>query len=100
MPNPMDAQLREVRRRESAESPADFSQLVPFLRDRNAQARGLALEHLVPHTLQGSPHRNIFFDGLGGGGLQKPTENNVVKDLKLLCRDQLVRRAAVFFIFY
>ncbi|EKM82038.1 hypothetical protein AGABI1DRAFT_119047 [Agaricus bisporus var. burnettii JB137-S8] len=70
----MDAQLRE---------------LIPFLRDRNVQARALALEHLVQHTLQGSPHRNIFFAGLGGGGLQKPKENNVVKDLKILCRDQL-----------
>ncbi|KAG6855907.1 hypothetical protein H0H87_009513 [Tephrocybe sp. NHM501043] len=71
----MDAQLRE---------------LIPFLRDRNPQVRQIALSHLLPHTPQGSPHRNIFFTGLQGGGLQtKPKEADIIKDLKLLCRDQL-----------
>ncbi|KXN86739.1 hypothetical protein AN958_09730, partial [Leucoagaricus sp. SymC.cos] len=64
-------------------------QLVPFLRDRNVQVRALALENLVPQTPKGSLHRNIFFTGLGGGGLQKPKESDIVKDLKILCRDQL-----------
>lgn len=51
--------------------------------------RALALENLVPHTPKGSPHRNIFFAGLSGGGLQKPKESDIVRDLKVLCRDQL-----------
>ncbi|KAJ3561533.1 hypothetical protein NP233_g10132 [Leucocoprinus birnbaumii] len=33
--------------------------------------------------------RSIFFAGLSGGGLQKPRESDIVRDLKLLCRDQL-----------
>ncbi|KAF9449402.1 DUF383-domain-containing protein, partial [Macrolepiota fuliginosa MF-IS2] len=64
-------------------------QLIPFLRDRNPQVRALALENLASQTPKGSPHRNIFFAGLGGGGLQKQKENDIVRDLKLLCRDQL-----------
>ncbi|KAF5362496.1 hypothetical protein D9756_002670 [Leucocoprinus leucothites] len=68
----MDAQLRE---------------LIPFLRDRNVQVRALALENLVPHTPKGSPHRNIFFAGLSGGGLQKPKESDIVRDLKNVAHD-------------
>ncbi|GLB43293.1 putative protein with domain of unknown function (DUF383) [Lyophyllum shimeji] len=71
----MDAQLRE---------------LIPFLRDRNPQVRQIALEHLLPQTPPGSPHRSIFFSGLQAGGLQtKPKETDIIRDLKLLCRDQL-----------
>jgi hypothetical protein len=32
----------------------------------------------------------IFFAGLQAGGLQKTPESDLVRDLKLLCRDQLV----------
>ncbi|KAF8236647.1 cytoplasmic protein [Tricholoma matsutake] len=71
----MDAQLRE---------------LVPFLRDRNPQVRQIALSHLLPQTPLGSSHRDIFFSGLQAGGLQvKPKESDIIRDLKLLCRDQL-----------
>ncbi|KAG6888749.1 hypothetical protein C0995_006220 [Termitomyces sp. Mi166 len=71
----MDAQLRE---------------LIPFLRDRNPQVRQIALSHLLPQTPSGSPHRNIFFAGLQGGGLQaKPKDTDIIRDLKILCRDQL-----------
>ncbi|KAF8903447.1 hypothetical protein CPB84DRAFT_768454, partial [Gymnopilus junonius] len=70
----MDAQLRE---------------LVTFLRDRNPQVRQIALENLLPQTVKGAPHRDIFFSGLQSGGLQKPKESDVIRDLKLLCRDQL-----------
>ncbi|KAF8801366.1 DUF383-domain-containing protein [Phlegmacium glaucopus] len=70
----MDAQLRE---------------LIPFLRDRNPQVRQAALSNLLPQTIKGAPHRDIFFSGLQSGGLQKPKENDIIRDLKLLCRDQL-----------
>ncbi|KAF8159848.1 hypothetical protein B0H34DRAFT_705061 [Crassisporium funariophilum] len=70
----MDAQLRE---------------LIPFLRDRNHQVRQIALENLLPQTIAGAPHRDIFFSGLQGGGLQKPKESDIIRDLKVLCRDQL-----------
>ncbi|KAH6916375.1 cytoplasmic protein [Coprinopsis sp. MPI-PUGE-AT-0042] len=69
---------------------AQLKELVPFLRDRNPQARQIALEHLLPHTVQGSAYRDtIFFKGSGGGGLQKPKDSDIIRDLKLLCRDQL-----------
>ncbi|KAF5332251.1 hypothetical protein D9611_008206 [Ephemerocybe angulata] len=69
---------------------AQLLELVQFLRDRNPQARQLALENLLPQTVPGAPYRNaIFFKGLGGGGLQKAKESDVIRDLKLLCRDQL-----------
>lgn len=67
-------------------------QLLPFLRDKNPQVRQIALSNLLPQTPKESPHRAIFFTGLQGGGLQKSKENEVIRDLKLLCRDQLVRR--------
>ncbi|KAF8623119.1 hypothetical protein AX17_007553 [Amanita inopinata Kibby_2008] len=70
----MDAQLRE---------------LIPFLRDRNPQVRQVALSNLLPQTPKGSPYRNIFFEGSQAGGLQKPKESNLIRDLKLLCRDQV-----------
>ncbi|EGN95120.1 hypothetical protein SERLA73DRAFT_77131 [Serpula lacrymans var. lacrymans S7.3] len=64
-------------------------ELIPFLRDRNPQVRQIALSNLLGHTPKGSPHRNIFLAGLQGGGLQKPKETDIIRDLKLLCRDQL-----------
>ncbi|KAJ7483298.1 hypothetical protein FB451DRAFT_1234021 [Mycena latifolia] len=68
---------------------AQLRELIPFLRDRNPQVRQIALSNLLPQTPKDSPHRNIFFAGLSGGGLQKPKENDIIRDLKLLCRDQL-----------
>ncbi|EAU90089.1 cytoplasmic protein [Coprinopsis cinerea okayama7 len=69
---------------------AQLRELVPFLRDKNPQARHLALENLLPQTAQGAPYRDaIFLKGLGGGGLQKAKETDIIRDLKLLCRDQL-----------
>ncbi|KAL0572427.1 Protein hgh1 [Marasmius crinis-equi] len=65
-----------------------LKELLPFLRDKNPQVRQLALENLVSQTPKGSPYRSIFFSGQTGG-LQKPSENDVIRDLKLLCRDQL-----------
>ena len=65
-------------------------QLFPFLRDKNPQVRQIALENLLPQTVQGAPHRDIFFAGTQKGGLQKFKENEVIRDLKILCRDQLV----------
>ncbi|KAF9054634.1 hypothetical protein BJ165DRAFT_1600769 [Panaeolus papilionaceus] len=70
----MDTQLRE---------------LLPFLRDRNPQVRQIALSNLLPQTVKGAPHRDIFFAGLQSSGLQKAKENDVIRDLKILCRDQL-----------
>ncbi|KAG6828550.1 hypothetical protein H0H92_007574 [Tricholoma furcatifolium] len=70
----MDAQLRE---------------LIPFLRDRNPQVRQIALSHLLPQTPPGSPHRNIFFAGQTGGLGAKTKETDIIRDLKILCRDQL-----------
>ncbi|KAI0048774.1 DUF383-domain-containing protein [Auriscalpium vulgare] len=65
-------------------------ELLPFLHDKNPQARGLALEHLLPLTPKDSPHRSIFFEGSQSqGGLQKPKDSLVVRDLKLLVRDNL-----------
>ncbi|KAJ7921208.1 hypothetical protein B0H13DRAFT_2230631 [Mycena leptocephala] len=66
---------------------AQLRELIPFLRDRNPQVRQVALSNLLPQTPKDSPHRNIFFTQTGG--LQKPKENDIIRDLKLLCRDQL-----------
>ncbi|KAF8211111.1 hypothetical protein K438DRAFT_105389 [Mycena galopus ATCC 62051] len=65
---------------------AQLRELIPFLRDRNPQVRQVALSNLLPQTAKNSPHRNIFFPS---GGLQKTKENDIIRDLKLLCRDQL-----------
>ena len=62
-------------------------QLIPFLRDRNPEVRRLALSNLISQTPKDSPYRNIFLADSGGLG-QK--ENDIINDLKLLCRDQLV----------
>ena len=64
-----------------------------FLRDRNPQARQIALSNLLGHTPKEAPLRSIFFKGLQGGGFGKQQESEVVRDLKLLCRDQLVNRS-------
>ncbi|KAG9309887.1 hypothetical protein JVU11DRAFT_9917 [Chiua virens] len=66
-----------------------LQELLQFLRDRNPSVRQIALSNLLGQTPQGSPHRSIFFNGLQGGGLQKSQETDLIRDLKLLCRDQL-----------
>ncbi|KAJ8503064.1 hypothetical protein ONZ45_g11185 [Pleurotus djamor] len=68
---------------------AQLRELLPFLRDKNPQVRRIALENLVPQSAKEAPHRNIFLSGLQTSGLQKSTDNSVIRDLKLLCRDQL-----------
>ena len=65
-------------------------QLTQFLRDKNQNVRQIALANLLGQTPKGSPHRDIFYSGLKKGGLQEKTENDVIRDLKILCRDQLV----------
>ncbi|KZP30490.1 DUF383-domain-containing protein [Athelia psychrophila] len=67
---------------------AQLRELIPFLRDRNSQVRQVALSNLLGHTPKGSPHRNIFFSANKAGGLNKPKENEIIRDLKVLCRDQ------------
>ncbi|KAI9464518.1 DUF383-domain-containing protein [Lactarius psammicola] len=65
-------------------------ELFQFLHDKNPQARQISLENLLPHTPKDAPHRAIFFDGLQSHtGLQGPKESTVIRDLKLLCRDNL-----------
>lgn len=67
-----------------------FVELVPFLRDKNPQVRQIALANLLGQTPKGSPHRDIFYSGLRSGGLQQPQEPELIRDIKILCRDQLV----------
>lgn len=68
---------------------SQLSELLGFLHDRNPQARQIALSNLLGHTPKEAPLRSIFFKGLQGGGFGKQPESEVVRDLKLLCRDQL-----------
>ncbi|KAI0285979.1 hypothetical protein BGY98DRAFT_944302 [Russula aff. rugulosa BPL654] len=70
---------------------SDLRELFQFLHDKNPQARQIALENLLPHTPKDATHRAIFFDGLQSSttGLQKAKENTVIRDLKILCRDNL-----------
>lgn len=60
----------------------------------------MALNHLVGHTLVGSQHRSLFLAGIAQrqGGLTGPgpSENEVIRDLKLLCRDHPVSPCAFF----
>ncbi|KAK7466263.1 Protein hgh1 [Stygiomarasmius scandens] len=56
-----------------------FKELLPFLRDKNPQVRQIALANLVTQTPKDAPHRSIFFSN----------KNDVIRDLQLLCRDQL-----------
>ncbi|KAF8327178.1 uncharacterized protein EI90DRAFT_2975172 [Cantharellus anzutake] len=65
---------------------SQLEELLPFLHDRNPQARQVALANLVGHTAKESPNRGIFFQGAGGGVSLK--DSIPVRDLKLLCRDQ------------
>ncbi|KAI0321559.1 DUF383-domain-containing protein [Amylostereum chailletii] len=64
-------------------------ELLPFLHDKNPQARQLALSNLLSQTPKEAPHRKIFLSGFQSGGLQKPKDSEVIRDLKLLCRDNL-----------
>ncbi|KIK52292.1 hypothetical protein GYMLUDRAFT_49994 [Collybiopsis luxurians FD-317 M1] len=68
---------------------AQLKELLTFLRDKNPQVRQIALANLVAQTPADAPHRNLFLSSQSSG-LQKPQENNVIRDLKLLCRDQPV----------
>ncbi|EIW59819.1 DUF383-domain-containing protein [Trametes versicolor FP-101664 SS1] len=68
---------------------AQLKELVPFLRDKNPQVRQIALANLLGQTPKGSPHRDIFYSGLRSGGLQQPQEPELIRDIKILCRDQL-----------
>ncbi|KAF9649195.1 DUF383-domain-containing protein [Thelephora ganbajun] len=68
---------------------SQLSELLGFLHDRNPQARQIALSNLLGHTPKEAPSRSIFFKGLQGGGFGKQPESEVMRDLKLLCRDQL-----------
>ncbi|KAH9893547.1 DUF383-domain-containing protein [Cubamyces lactineus] len=68
---------------------AQLKELTPFLRDKNPQVRQIALANLLGQTPKGSPHRDLFYAGLRGGGLQQTQENDVIRDIKILCRDQL-----------
>ncbi|KAF5342993.1 hypothetical protein D9758_013685 [Tetrapyrgos nigripes] len=68
---------------------AQLRELLPFLRDKNPQVRQIALSNLVVQTPKDAPHRKIFFSSSSSGGLKKNDDNDVIRDLKLLCRDQL-----------
>ncbi|THV00654.1 DUF383-domain-containing protein [Dendrothele bispora CBS 962.96] len=67
---------------------AQLKELLPFLRDKNPQVRQIVLSNLVAQTPKAAPYREIFFSGSGGLKNSKD-ENGVIRDLKLLCRDQL-----------
>ncbi|KAG8978702.1 hypothetical protein FRC05_009975 [Tulasnella sp. 425] len=64
-----------------------YQEVLPFLHDKNPQARALALQTLLEQTPQSAPYRNIFFGGVSGG-LHPSKDPEVFRDLKLLCRDQ------------
>ncbi|KAI6044448.1 hypothetical protein EDC04DRAFT_2642640 [Pisolithus marmoratus] len=66
-----------------------LKELFQFLRDQNPQVRHIALSNLVGQTAKESPYRHIFLQGIQSSGLHKPQESDVIRDLKLLCRDQL-----------
>ncbi|KAI6014064.1 hypothetical protein BKA83DRAFT_4353645 [Pisolithus microcarpus] len=66
-----------------------LKELFQFLRDQNPQVRHIALSNLVGQTAEESPYRHIFLQGIQRSGLKKPQEPDVIRDLKLLCRDQL-----------
>ncbi|KAA1468932.1 DUF383-domain-containing protein [Dentipellis sp. KUC8613] len=68
---------------------AQLQELLPFLHDKNPQVRQIALTNLLGQTPKDAPYRKIFFAGLQGSGLAKPQESEVIRDLKLLCRDNL-----------
>ncbi|KAI0027039.1 cytoplasmic protein [Vararia minispora EC-137] len=66
-----------------------FKELLQFLHDKNPQVRQLALQNLLTQTPKDAPYRKIFFAGIKTGGTQKPKDPEVIRDLKLLCRDNL-----------
>ncbi|KLO13247.1 DUF383-domain-containing protein [Schizopora paradoxa] len=66
-----------------------FAELLQFLHDKNPQVRQIALSNLLGQTSKGSPHRHIFFTGIQSGGISNTSENECMRDLKLLCRDQM-----------
>lgn len=68
---------------------SQLKELLPFLRDRNPQVRQIALSNLLGQTPKNAPHRSIFLNGLSSGGVKASKENDIIRDLKLLCRDQL-----------
>ena len=68
----------------------ETAQLTQFLRDKNPNVRQIALANLLSQTPKGSPHRDLFYSGLQRGGLQEKHENEIIRDIKILCRDQLV----------
>ncbi|CCM02579.1 uncharacterized protein FIBRA_04682 [Fibroporia radiculosa] len=70
-------------------SAGELKELIPFLHDANPQVRQIALANLLGHTPKGSPNRDIFFTGLRNSGLQESQDSDIIRDLKLLCRDQL-----------
>ncbi|EJF64058.1 hypothetical protein DICSQDRAFT_159976 [Dichomitus squalens LYAD-421 SS1] len=65
-------------------------ELTQFLRDKNPSVRQIALANLLTQTPKGSPHRDLFYSGLQTGGLQEKHENDIIRDIKILCRDQLL----------
>ncbi|KIM33022.1 hypothetical protein M408DRAFT_326691 [Serendipita vermifera MAFF 305830] len=65
-----------------------YKEILPFLHDRNPNARTVALTNLLPLTAANSPLRSLFFSGVSSGGLKGYSEPEVIRDLKLLCRDQ------------
>ncbi|KAI1793475.1 hypothetical protein LXA43DRAFT_971824 [Ganoderma leucocontextum] len=66
-----------------------LNELTQFLRDKNPNVRQIALANLLGQTPKGSPHRDLFYSGLQKGGLQEKHENDIIRDIKILCRDQL-----------
>ncbi|KAJ3922457.1 hypothetical protein F5877DRAFT_75236 [Lentinula edodes] len=65
-----------------------LKELLSFLRDKNPQVRQIALDNLLPQTPKDAPHREIFFESRSSA-FKKTDEPPVIRDLKLLCRDQL-----------
>ncbi|EIN09451.1 cytoplasmic protein [Punctularia strigosozonata HHB-11173 SS5] len=68
---------------------AQLKELLPFLHDRNPQVRQIALSNLLGQSAKDAPYRKIFLEGVSSGGLKKGQDTDVIRDLKLLCRDQL-----------
>ncbi len=88
---------------------SSLTDLFEFLHSPNPDARQLALTNLIGHTPKNAQHRSVFIPsasssaGSGGSGLVKggaerklSSEDEVkvamLKDLKVLCRDQAVSR--------
>ncbi|KAG8756469.1 hypothetical protein FRC14_003043 [Serendipita sp. 396] len=65
-----------------------YKEVFSFLHDRNPNARNVAMANILPLTVAGSPLRSLFFSGMKSGGLNSTSDSEVIRDLKLLCRDQ------------